>query len=408
MRAAGKTYRSYRRPHDLFWSLLSRTPRYREWTALHPLSLEIPKAQVVGVMGVNGAGKSTLLKLIAGTAVPSCGEIQVDGHVAALLELGAGFHGEMTGRENVYLGGSVMGLSRRTIDERFSSIVEFSELGERIDQPVKTYSSGMYQRLAFAVATAVVPDVLIIDETLSVGDGAFARKSFDRIIGYKKAGATILFCSHSWHQVEAICDRVLWLHEGKLMLDGEPKRVISAYMDFLKSLDRPSDTEAAPVSAGAVGAAHLLKVEVGADGVWGRELDLWSEKSELAVRVEFESDPKLPAPAVGLTIVGADGWAVTSALSISDGVRANRRPDGSGMIEVRFPAFALLKGTYWVSIFLLGDEGIHVYDRAERFAELRVTQAGMELGVVSLPREWRSPEQEPPVPGIEDATHPRL
>lgn len=394
LRGAGKTYRSYRRPQDLLWGLLSGSPRHHEWTALQPVSLEIPKSQVVGVMGVNGAGKSTLLKLIAGTAAPSCGEVRVEGHVAALLELGAGFHGEMTGRENVYLGGAVMGLSRQRIDQLFTSIVEFSELGERIDQPVKTYSSGMYQRLAFAVATAVVPDVLIIDESLSVGDGAFARKSFDRIIGYKGAGATILFCSHSWHQVEAICDRVLWLHEGRLMLDAEPKRVIAAYMEFLKSLERPVGSTAIPAPAASSGMARLLKVQVGADGVWGKVLDLWSEKSELVVKVEFESDPELPAPAVGLTVVGADGWAVTSALSIGDGVRANRGADGRGALEVRFPAFALLKGSYWVSVFLLGDEGIHVFDRAERCAELRVTQAGAELGVVSLSRQWYSPEPE--------------
>ncbi|QXP86884.1 ABC transporter ATP-binding protein [Methylococcus capsulatus] len=385
-----KSYRSYDHPWETLWEVFTKTRRHREWTALHPLSLEIAHGEVVGIVGTNGAGKSTLLKLIAGTLTPSAGDIRVNGHVAALLELGAGFHPDMTGRENVYLGASVMGLSSERVDRLYDGIVEFAGLGEFMDQPVKTYSSGMYMRLAFAVATAADPDVLILDEALSVGDGAFARKSFERIIGYKDAGKTILFCSHSLYQVEAICSRVLWLDHGRLVMDGEPARVVSAYAEFLGGGGEGCGTpdQPAPAAVAGSGVGRLTKVEVEADGVEGRKLTVRSGQTDLTVAVGFASDPALPPPSVGLTITGSNGWAVASASTSNDGLTISRRPDGSGEVELSFPRFPLLKGAYWVNVFLLCEQGIHLYDRIEHAAELEVVQDGLEQGVVSLPRRW--------------------
>lgn len=389
LRGVSKSYRSYERAWGDLWEILTKTKRHREWTALHPLSLDISEGEVVGIVGTNGAGKSTLLKLIAGTLTPSGGDIRVNGHVVALLELGAGFHPEMTGRENVYLGASVMGLSRSRIDAVYEQIVAFSGLDEFMDQPVKTYSSGMYMRLAFAVATAAEPDVLILDETLSVGDGAFARKSFEKIIGYKKAGKTILFCSHSLYQVEAICSRVLWLDRGRVVMDGEPGRIISAYTEFLSSAEVKRDgIDHDTVLPEAASRARLNKVEIEAEGIVHRELEVKSGQTDLTLTVGFQSDPALPPPSVALTITGFNGWAVTSASTCNDGMVLERRADGSGEVCVTFPRFSLLKGCYWVNVFLLCEHGVHIYDRAEHAAELHVVQEGLEQGVVSLPREW--------------------
>ncbi|MFZ4704170.1 MAG: ABC transporter ATP-binding protein, partial [Candidatus Methylumidiphilus sp.] len=209
IRAEGlsKCYTLYDHPADRLKQMLMRGRRqyYREFWALRETSFELAKGQVLGLVGRNGAGKSTLLQLVCGTLAPSGGSLDVRGRVSALLELGAGFNPEFTGRENVYVSAAILGLSKAEINLRYDEIVEFSGIAEFIDQPVKTYSSGMFMRLAFAVATSVDPDILIIDEALSVGDGEFARKSFDRIIAMKETGKTILFCSHSMYHIESIC-----------------------------------------------------------------------------------------------------------------------------------------------------------------------------------------------------------
>jgi lipopolysaccharide transport system ATP-binding protein len=225
-RHLGKAFQLYERPIDRLKQMLMRGRRryYKEFAALHDVSFELQKGEVLGLVGRNGAGKSTLLQLICGTLTPSGGQVAVHGRVAALLELGAGFNQEFSGKENIYLNASILGLSKEEIDERYEAIVEFSGIADFIHQPVKTYSSGMYVRLAFSIATSVDPDILVIDEALSVGDGAFARKSFDRIMRLKEKGATILFCSHSIYQIEALCTKALWLDKGVVKLTGDPLR----------------------------------------------------------------------------------------------------------------------------------------------------------------------------------------
>src|SRR5215212_8258039 len=198
--------------------------------ALEDVSFTVPKGSTYGVIGRNGSGKSTALKLVAGITKPTTGSIRVDGRISALIELGAGFHPEISGRENVFINGIMLGLTKREIQERFDEIVDFAELREFIDAPVKTYSSGMYMRLGFAVAINVNPDVLLVDEVLAVGDEGFTHKCLDKFAEFRRRGKTILLVTHSLNLVERFCDEALWLDGGEAMIHGDPKRVVGAYL----------------------------------------------------------------------------------------------------------------------------------------------------------------------------------
>ncbi len=232
VRGMGKAYPMYDKPHHRLLQMVapgSGNRWYKEFQALRDVDFTVFRGETVGIVGCNGSGKSTLLQVICGTLAPTAGTVHVRGRVAALLELGSGFNPEFTGRENVYLNGSVLGLTRKEVEARFDDIAAFADIGEFIEQPVKSYSSGMYIRLAFAVAINVTPDILVIDEALSVGDEAFQRKCFARINAIRDAGATVLFVSHSAGTVIELCDRAVLLDRGELLAQGAPKFVISRY-----------------------------------------------------------------------------------------------------------------------------------------------------------------------------------
>lgn len=242
-----KTYRHYARPLDRLTELLTGRRLHQERHSVSNVSLEIGRGEVVGLIGRNGAGKSTLLKMIAGKLEPSAGRIRVNGSVAAILELGTGFHPDLSGRENVRLGGLCLGLTRRQIEREMDSIIAFSELDEVIDMPFRTYSSGMQARLTFATAVTVDPDILIIDEALSVGDNRFQLKSFARIQDFRRAGKTILLVTHSMGSVTSFCDRAILLEHGRVIADGVPARVTSIYHHLqFGDLDPARVEEAAP------------------------------------------------------------------------------------------------------------------------------------------------------------------
>lgn len=230
-----KVFPVYDKPHHRLMQMVLRNNRrwYREFTAISGLDFVIRRGETVGIVGRNGSGKSTLLQIICGTLAPTQGQVRVRGRVAALLELGAGFNPDFTGRENVYLNGTVLGLSRGQVEAKLSDILAFAEIGDFIDRPVKTYSSGMYVRLAFAVAIHVEPDLLVVDEALSVGDEAFQRKCFARIEHLREGGCTVLFVSHAATTVVELCDRAILLDHGELLADGMPKAVISRYQRML-------------------------------------------------------------------------------------------------------------------------------------------------------------------------------
>jgi ABC-2 type transport system ATP-binding protein len=211
--------------------ILERKIRFNSFWALHNVNLSIYSAEVFGIIGKNGAGKSTMLKVISRVLRPTQGRVVVYGKIAPLLELGAGFHNELTGRENIYLNGALLGFSRTEMTRCFQSILDFSELHDFIDAPLRTYSSGMYARLGFSVATAHQPDILIIDEILGVGDEAFQHKCADRISEFRKNGTTILFVSHSMAAIEELCQRVVWIDHGKIEMVGLPSEVIAAYRE---------------------------------------------------------------------------------------------------------------------------------------------------------------------------------
>jgi lipopolysaccharide transport system ATP-binding protein len=318
---------------------------------------------------------------------PTTGRIDVNGRVAVLLELGAGFNPEFTGRENVYLNATLLGLHEQEIRAKFDEIVAFSGISEFIDQPVKTYSSGMYVRLAFSIATSVDPDILIIDEALSVGDGAFARQSFDRIMKLKARGVTILFCSHNVYQVEAMCQRVLWLDRGSVRALGQAAAVCQQYNQFLDGAGAGDAQGAFEKQESIAGVARINEVHVNVEGSTDSRLVVQSKQSTLAVDISFISSLEFPCPSVALIITDGTGRNLSSCSNHYDGVEIHRDVSGLAQVRVRFPSIHLLRGRYVVNIFLLCERAIHIYDSA-RCAEFDVVQSGLEVGVVALAHEW--------------------
>lgn len=398
-----KTYGIYDKPLDRLLQLFAPKGKTygRKFEALADVSFSVPVGKVLGLVGRNGAGKSTLLQVLCKTLQPTSGTLEVNGRIAALLELGSGFNPDFTGRENIYLNASVLGLKKAEIDQRFDEIVAFSGLRDFIDQPVKTYSSGMYVRLAFSIATSVEPDILVIDEALSVGDGAFARKSFDRIMDLKGRGATILFCSHSMYHIEAICDQAIWLEKGRMVMLDSPEKVARAYTESLLGNTRDAEGKEdkalisihAPESIVPSGEARLTKVQVSVDGVTGKFLKAKSAQSELKVYVEFRIAPDLPPPTVVFALETLGGQLVTSTSTFFDDIQVDVDAHSCGKASLCYPSLPLMKGSYRVSIFLACERVIHVYDHAAYCVEIEVEDTGLEQGLVFLPHVWNDSGQ---------------
>jgi len=243
-----KNYRVYRKPVDRLKEGITRRPHHDLVKALSEVSFKVSTGDALGIIGENGAGKSTLLKILAGTSQPTSGTVVKQGTTAALLELGSGFHPEFSGRQNIYLNAALLGLKQEEIKEREKSIIEFSELGDVIDRPVKTYSSGMYVRLGFSIATSIDPDILVIDEALSVGDQRFQQKCVDRMVGFTKARRTAVICSHSMYLIDELTSKTLWLLDGRVQSYGKTSSVVSEYMSYMEdnriseSADSDEDT----------------------------------------------------------------------------------------------------------------------------------------------------------------------
>lgn len=390
LEGVNKSYMIYDSPVDRLKSIMpwNKNKRVgREHRALKNISLEIAKGEVVGIVGRNGAGKSTLLQIVCKILEPSSGRVEVNGRVAALLELGSGFNPEFSGRENVYLAAAIAGMDRAQIESKYDEIVEFSEIGEFIEQPVKTYSSGMMVRLAFSVATSVEPDILVIDEALSVGDGAFARKSFDRIMKLKDSGCTILFCSHSLHQVETFCNRAVWIDAGEVRSSGIAGVVITEYMQELnKSVKQGVGGEPQVKKEGLL-CAKIKSVRFWCDNEPCEEIKIVSGETDLKIAVEFSSDPNLPSPNIAITFDTADFRMATSATSYGEKEIA-RDSEGNGRAEVLFEKVPLLRGRYFVSIYLMCEKCIHFYDSLPHQYEMIVEQKSFEKGIFRIEHKW--------------------
>jgi len=384
-----KTYRVYATPWDRLRELLSRRRRHKEFRALDGVSFALPRGEGMALIGENGAGKSTLLKILAGITAPTAGAFRVRGKVASILELGSGFHPEFTGRQNIVLNAAMLGLAPDELRRKMPDIVAFSELGEFIDQPVKTYSTGMTMRLGFSIATQVEPEVLIIDEALSVGDGYYQKKCMDRLRQFVGAGGTLLFCSHAMYYVSAFCQRALWLRQGRMEALGPVDEVVRAYENFLmaKSAQAAREAEDAERPPSAAGPAPLPARIVAVQLAEPPHQSLYTEGDPLALEVEWETaDPRL-AFHLGAGINRADGIEVCSFATHLDGlapVTGARRYAA----RLTIPRLPLVKGEFTLYIFLLDEGGLHIYDRRVIANAFTVRSPAYAFGLVRVDHTW--------------------
>ncbi len=385
-----KGYRFYRRPSDRLRELVWRKSFHNIHWALREIAIAVEPGETFGLIGENGAGKSTLLKIVAGTCNPTTGQIAVEGRVAALLELGVGFHPEESGRENVYLMGAIAGVSPKRMGSYYAEIAEFSELSaEVLERPIKTYSSGMFMRLAFSTATAVDPDILIIDEALSVGDMHFQKKSLDRIMSFRERGKTVLFCSHNLYQVRSLCGRAAWLHEGRIRAMGVTEEVVTAYESYerekeanLVKQEQPGAYK--PVST-ALAPVRISEVTIAGGDESSACLETFQQVS---VFVEVESLQENVPFNIGIAIVRNDKENVFGA---STHFAAPGKPligSGHHRVQLAFPELHLLSGDYWLSVYALDDSGLQVYDMAESVCSFKVHNPGRNFGLVYMPHNW--------------------
>ncbi len=358
-----KTYRVYPKSWHRLRELVTGRPCHQAFEAVADVSLELRQGESLGIIGENGAGKSTLLKLLSGVTAPTSGTLAVRGKVASLLELGMGFHPEFTGRNNIRLNAAMMGLSEAEVERKIPEIIAFSELGEFIDRPVKTYSTGMSMRLGFAIAVQVEPDILIIDEALSVGDGYFQKKCMSCIQSFVASGRTLIFCSHAMYYVSAYCQRALWLRNGRIAAAGPVEEVVRDYENFLlrksERAERKADTRDAGVADGtAQMPASIVSVRQVAD----RPNEIYHPLAPWALEIEWQTrDPSLPFH-VGVGIDRIDGVQVCSFGSHRDGLSPWLGAEHYRTC-LRIPELPMLKGEFTLYVFLLDEAGLHVYDQ---------------------------------------------
>ena len=395
----GKEYRLYASARSRLKALVTGRSTHRSHWALRDISFELHQGQCLGVIGNNGAGKSSLLKMLAGTMHPSNGTLEHHGRVTAILELGAGFHPDFTGRDNLYFGGSLIGIDATAMRALEAEIIAFSELGEAIDRPVKTYSSGMVVRLAFALVTAVQPDLLIIDEALAVGDQHFQKKCVERIEQFRRSGCTILFCSHSLYHVRQLCDVALWLDQGTQRAFGPTEEVLAAYETFVRAQDAAAIPTAAAVASAAVAgtpalprsSAALAAGQAGIVSVHVAHLDdspvpvLQSPDLELTVVAQA---PPGECPSMAVMVEQAHGVGITSTSTQKAGVTPRPLGDGRWQARLRFPALPLHTGEYVISVYLFDSSGLVVYEQWVRCVHFRHVFAQSTPGLVRLPHTW--------------------
>lgn len=422
----GKEYKLYDSPRQRVKALLTGRAMHRSHWALRDVSFTLQRGQCIGVIGDNGAGKSSLLKLLAGTMQPSTGSIVRSGRITAILELGAGFHPDFTGRDNLYFAGSLIGIQHEEMRRLEPEIIAFSELQDAIDRPVKTYSSGMNVRLAFALVTAVQPDVLIVDEALAVGDQSFQRKCIERILDFRQKGCTILFCSHSPYHIRHLCDAALWLEKGRVQMLGETESVLAAYdvrtrqlqeekerlqwgddapggvadtagaAACLAAAEDPAQPAADPLATPYVvrppdaqrgedaGQARILSVEI--DNL-SSDAPPVLQGADLVVRFAVRGNGD-EMPQVGFMLEQRNGVGITCLATHEDGAQPTRMPDGSWTVTLTFPDLPLHSGDYVVSAYLFDASGLAVYDHWFQFTFFRFIYPKPLPGLVRLPHHW--------------------
>ena len=385
-----KVYRVYSRPWHRLVEALGGRPRHRPFRALDRVSFTLPRGEGLAIVGENGAGKSTLLKVLAGITAPTAGSVQVQGKIASILELGSGFHPEFTGRQNIVLNAAMLGLSEEEVREKTPSILEFGELGDFIDQPVKVYSTGMAMRLGFAIATQVEPDVLIIDEALSVGDGYFQKKCMDRLERFVASGGTLLFCSHAMYYVSAFCQRALWLKNGRQEALGPVRSVVRDYENFLVAKAGGGVAELGPA---AVGPARLGAIRLGPcpPGSAGHDVadgpPRYASGARFRVEIEWQTDDPDLEFHLGVGVNRKDGVEVCSFSTAEDGVPAARGARSyRAVLEV--PTLPIVKGEFFLYVFLLDERALHVYDQRLLRPGFEVESAAYRIGLFNVEHRW--------------------
>ncbi len=353
-----------------------------DFWALKDVSFDVAPGETLGIIGSNGAGKSTLLALLAGTKQATEGSIQTLGTISSLLELGAGFHPDLTGRENVFLAGAVMGLSKQTMHERFDAIVEFSGLGDFIDQPVRQYSSGMYVRLGFAVAVEVDPDILLIDEVLAVGDIAFQKKCIDTIKSFRERGKTMLVISHDLHTIQSISDRILFLEEGRIQGIGKPVEVVNQYT----------------ASAGRKGAAAMGRewgtgeVRLGGfalHNAHGEVTDRIRNGEPLEIRIEYSAQKRIENPVFGFS-VSDDSGARLYGNNTQNEHYDIQAIEGDGTVTLRIDSFAVASGTYLLSFSVHSADHMTNYHRLDNAIPI-IVESDTNFEGCYMPVSWSGP-----------------
>jgi lipopolysaccharide transport system ATP-binding protein len=365
-----------------------RSPRIgREFWALQDVSFEVATGETVGLIGPNGVGKSTILKLIAGIIEATSGYIEVNGRVGALLELGAGFHPDLTGRENIYLNASVLGLPRSEIHRRLDAIVDFAELEPFIDVPVKHYSSGMYLRLGFAVAVHTDPEILLIDELLAVGDAAFQRKCLERIDQLRREGVTLLFVSHDSTAVRKLCSRAIWLESGALMSDGPTDAVVQRYLAHSWAAEEGQLRAAGDARRWGSGEVQIVGVEL--IDKEGRERQVFEVGEPLTIDLHYETARRIEKPVFGFAIHRGDGVHITGPNTRFGGVDISYI-EGSGRVLYEVASLPLLEGVYALSVAVTNAADTEMYDYHDRLYPFRVRASAEEeqYGLIALGGHW--------------------
>ncbi|NUU60991.1 ABC transporter ATP-binding protein [Paenibacillus agri] len=392
-----KSYKLYDKPMDRFKEAIHPLKKvyHKEFTALNGITLSVKKGDAIGILGKNGSGKSTLLKLITGVLTPSNGQIRINGKISAILELGAGFNPEYTGRENIYLNGLMMGFSREQMEDKIDSIIEFADIGVFIDQAVKVYSSGMFARLAFAVSINVEPDILIVDEALAVGDTRFQTKCIDKMKELKNKGTTILFVSHASEQVKRFCNKAIWIKDGKIEAEGDSSEVVDLYEDYMKyynvekdeiisesteldQLDTPNEELLLPSNPDIL--SSITKVNINSNKV--KTFD------QIEIEVEYEVYEKVIVDLLlGVALYTPDREYIFGPNTHLEKVEV---PNARGRHVVKYiiPRIPLLGGTFQIDVGLFNNEGIVCLDYKQDIVSFKIVNKYFSEGLVYINHKW--------------------
>lgn len=373
-----KIFRLYDNPSARLKELFSRRDFHRKFTALDNVSIAVKKGETLGIIGENGAGKSTLLKIISRTLKATEGSVKITGRVSSLLELGTGFHPEFTGIENIYFYGSLLGIPPSEMKQRIKEIVSFAEIGEHIDYPLKTYSAGMYVRLAFSVAMAADPDILVVDEALSVGDLYFQKKSTDKILSFKEKGKTIIFCSHSMYYINRLCDRVIWLKNGQIAMEGLPHPVTQEYETYQLKKEEGKGEETPGERQEEKGAVALVLIR----NIIITPFPMVRCGDDLNIEIEITTIDKSISYRVAAVLLRVDGINI-----VGIGTKDHEPLHGDRKVHLCFPSIQIKEGTFFIKIHVMDENFVHIFD-SKASSPFTVPKESVEPGFLNIPYKW--------------------